>query len=482
MLVETMKKAAEEADIPPARSPWQPALPAFLALTALTASAAPAQAGAGTDTLTIGLADLPEQLAQVPLTLTPDEGNLLIVGSRRSGRTTAAHTIAAASLARGWEVHAISANAEAFADLDGHPGFGTLIGPSQVRLVQRLCHLLAEGTGAGGSAARRRVLIVDDAEALAAFSLPGAVDHPIDTLNATAGSSGLWIVATCLARQAAARWTGHFPVRLALPTTDRTEDLAAGVPTNLAGTRTTPGRVAILRPGVEALGHIAVAIGADAQILAPATAPPTRPLRLRPVPETVGEMPAPRPGWVWLGRGGDFAEPLGLAIKPGHRLGIVGPPGSGRTSLLRLIEAQVEATGERPAVWVEGSDPACWALAYQALAEGAAVLIDNAEDAGPHPGEPPGSGILMMSVATRAANGFGGAGALLRTRPTGVILWSSVPGSAEVFGLRAAEVADPAARLRPGRGILVTGQSTAPIQCAQGADQHLSKVLAHSSN
>jgi S-DNA-T family DNA segregation ATPase FtsK/SpoIIIE len=479
-LVAGIAAAAHRADLPPAPPPWLPPLPPLLALADLRARF-PAPPGAST--IAIGLEDRPERLDQGPLLLDPGRGHVLVVGARNSGRTTSAHTVAAACLARGWEIHALTASPDAFADLTGHPRFGSLVPLADARRCARLLALLQRLPPA--TEPLRRVLVVDDAERLT--PAPGQLDHPLEPLAGAA--DGLWVVATCLARHAGARWTAHFPMRLALPTVDAAEDIAAGVPQALAGMRPTPGRAAVLgAPGVP-LAQIAVAVGSDAALTAAATmslsistsswsapagsgdargpgggADPT-PLRLQAVPSEAGPLPPPRPGWAWIGYGGDDAGPVALPLREGGRVGVVGPPGSGRTSVLRVIADQAEATGRSvDRIDAAGERPGgAWQRAWAALAIGAVAVIDDAELAGPVPGDPPSTGTLVLGLTTRAAAGFAGPGTLLRDRPCGLVLQADEPGSAEAFGVRLAEAIEPGRR--PGLGVAVLGHSVQPVQC-----------------
>jgi len=468
ILVRAIASTAAHQEIGPAPSPWRPELPTSLPLADLgTRSDA-------TGPFAIGLSDIPERLLQQPLLLNPAEGNLLVIGARRSGRTMAARTVAISALARRWHVHVLTSDVDAFGDLTDHPCFGTLASPTQPRLVARLLTLLAEGN----AGVAHTLLVVDDAQALGSMTLPGSLDHPLEAISSA--GEGLWVVATCLARHASARWTAHFPVRLALATVDRTEDVAAGVPPGLAGTRTNPGRVAVLKTGEEHLAQLALATREDAFGLNPDDAagwgeaadptswalPQPSPVRLRPVPEAVACLPDPQPDWLWLGVGGDLGEPLGLALRPGATIGIVGPPGSGRTAVLRAIHDQLVQAGGPPPVWISGQDPDAWTQATETLSDGSVALLDDADQAGTPPTMVPSSGSLIITASTRVAAGFSGIGPVIRAQGLGVLLWSNSASSGDAFGMRQGDVADPGAPKVPGRGVLVTPRDVQPIQCA----------------
>ncbi|MDR0504360.1 MAG: hypothetical protein LBG70_00920, partial [Bifidobacteriaceae bacterium] len=448
-LVISLGQTAQQLNLAPATAPWQPALPNHLALNQLPPGKP--------NELVIGLLDQPETLDQGPLAIKPAGGNLLIVGARRSGRTTAAHTVATAALRQGCQVHVISNNPQAFSDLSKHPCFGSLTDLAQPRLIRRLVEIVSQP----GQAAEQIVLIADDADGLANLIMPGSLDHPLESIKGS-----VWLVATCLARGASARWTGQFPQRLALPTVDRTEDLTAGVPSILAGARSTPGRVAVLTGSTPGLAQIALACPQDLFSSATPITSQTKVPRLRPVPSQVEDLPPAKANWLWLGRGGDFAEPLGLPLGKHGRLGVIGPPGSGRSTALALIAEQFQANNHNVCL-LNGNQANAWQLAFAALENGDAVLFDDAEAAGPNPGEPPANGWLVLATTTRAAGSFTGVGPLLRARPAGLLLWPGTLGSAEALGLRPSDIADPGAEPRPGRGLLVSANQLQPIQVAK---------------
>jgi S-DNA-T family DNA segregation ATPase FtsK/SpoIIIE len=474
-IVRQIVQAAASLGLAPAQPPWRPPLPHAIALGELAGAhggqaegAPPAGEAARAAPLTIGLADSPETLNQFPLRVHPDHGNLLVIGAPRTGRTTAARTVAAAALARGWEVHAVTATPGAFADLTAHPCFGTLVGRDEPRRLARLLRVLRDNpasTGAAGPSGppHPSVLIADDAEALASLPLAGFDDHPLEALGAARAERWPGLVATGLARHAAARWTGHFPARLVLPTIDRSEDVAAGVSSALAGGRVAPGRAVYLRPGVELLAHVATAHAAPA---GGRRAPCPGPLRLAPVPTAVrvSELPAPRPGWAWAGLGGDTAQPVGVPLEPGRLVAVIGPPGSGKTALADLMAAQAVAAGARPER-VDGDSANPWPVIESLLAAGKLVVADNLDRAPGCPPFLPATGTLVATMSTTGAAGFHGPGNLVRARPTAIVLWPETPGSSEAVGVRLAEGLDPRAPRRPGRGIVVNSQAIEPIQC-----------------
>jgi S-DNA-T family DNA segregation ATPase FtsK/SpoIIIE len=412
------------------------------------------------DGIVIGLSDLPETQRQVPLILRPRDGHVLVVGGPRSGRTTTARTVAAAGLERGWAVHVISPSPEVFADLTAHDGFGTLVGPDDPRRLGRLARLLRHGPGPVAGQHGLTVLVVDGSEVLGGMMLPGFEDHPLESLASALPGTSTWIVATCLARHATGRWAGHFPARLVLATIDRTEDITAGVGMSLAGVPRPPGRAIVVRDGTQHLAHIAVTSGAAA---APALAF-VPPIRLAPLPERVSVLPPPRRGWAWFGYGGDDAGPIGIPLAAGRPVGVIGPPGSGRTTVLESIAAQCAESGTEPLVLDAAEHPAAWRTAESALEAGATVIVDNLDQASPAPHALPTTGTLIAALTTGAAGSFHGAGPLLRARPCGIVLMPAVPGSAEAFGVRLTEAVDPRRARKVGFGIVVTSRGIEPVQ------------------
>ena len=95
-LVELMAKAAEEAGIPPGRSPWMEPLPAVVGLDQLP----PGHRGDGPGPVAYGLEDRPaEQSQRAAVFDLADGAHLAVAGAARSGRSTLLRTLAA-SLAR----------------------------------------------------------------------------------------------------------------------------------------------------------------------------------------------------------------------------------------------------------------------------------------------------------------------------------------------------------------------------------------------
>jgi S-DNA-T family DNA segregation ATPase FtsK/SpoIIIE len=479
-IAEALAAMATDSGYRRASPPWLAPLPTRVSLTevrmrgeacvrdasAVDPGSAPCPqpiASDGPEGIVVALADIPEHQRQVPLMLSPQDGNVLAIGAPRSGRTTTARTLAVSALEGGHDVQVVSADPEAFADLTDHSRFGTLVGVDDSRRVARLGRLLRDEPATGDAGARPTVLIVDGAETLATMPLPGFDDHPLEALSTGGNGAGLWLVATCLARHAGGRWAGHFPVRLVLPTIDRVEDVAAGVSTQMAGRRRPPGRAIALRNGEEVMVHVAVADSPPAET-DPRPAGRAQPPRLAPLPELVTDLPPSEPDWLWFGYGGDDAGPIGTPFTEGHPIGIVGPPGSGRTTVLRSIAAQCDDAGTPPLVLDAAEDPGAWRHIEIALARGRTVVADNLDRAIPAPPALPPTGRLVAALTTPAAGSFQGTGPLLRNRPCGIVLMPASHGSAEAFGIRLTEAIDHRRARTTGFGVVVTPRSIVPVQ------------------
>jgi S-DNA-T family DNA segregation ATPase FtsK/SpoIIIE len=472
----------------PAKTPWRPPLPDRVDLGALAATCQ-ADPDSPDRPIILGLADHPAELRQDCLAVPQGQADLLIIGAPGSGRTNAARLIAWQALQRGRPVHVITATESAFADLAEHQHFGTLAPLAEPRLVGRLLSLLRDQPQDPDT-----VLVIDDADCLG--QLPnGPIDgHPLDRWPGTRP----WTIATCTARGATGRWCANFPARLVLPTVERAEDLLLGVPTGLAGPRTTAGRAVWLHRGESGLVQLAAAPTGPAPLPLPApstgpslptaehsgppapvqsdqfdldrraTGPGNSIIRLRPLPRQVRltALPPSRPGAVWLGIGGDEAQALELELLPGQVVGIIGPHASGRTTVLRTIGSQLAASAQ-PHWLADVTEPDPWGAIVAQLAGGKTVLVDDADElAGLPPPALPPDGCLVVVLSTARAIGFSGLAPLLRLRPHGVVLWPETPGGSEVFGVKLNEAFDPRANRRPGFGAHVRRGSVSPVQCA----------------
>ncbi|OLT55292.1 hypothetical protein [Cellulosimicrobium sp. CUA-896] len=416
--------------------------------------------------------------------------------------------VARAALERGWHVHAIGAG---LADLADHPGTGTVVDRTDARRTARLLRLLAghdDGQARPGglpaATGRRTLVVVDDVEAVrAALSALGngaGGDVLADTLADSPVAFALAGSGPTVAGLAA-----HVGVRAVLASRDRHDDVSLGVPTGLAGQGGPPGRAVWLGPGEPVLCQVVLpdddpGVPADA---AAAEQPADAPVRLAAVPERVaGEALPQGAGAVVVGAGGDDAGPVALA--PGGGVLVVGPPGSGRSTTLRLLARHAAAAGalrgviardgsvgdavravagarvtvvrrftpadvtalldevagtvpaaaggERPVVVVDDLDQLAQLCVLEAERLAALCRDDVA--------------LVASSTTASAAMALRGPLAELRALRRGVVLAPAERGSADVFGHELAWLTDPG-RPRAGRGVVVEGARLVPVQVAR---------------
>jgi S-DNA-T family DNA segregation ATPase FtsK/SpoIIIE len=458
-LVEAVAAAAAAAGAAPPPAPWRPPLPRRLELADLVGFA---PAHARPPHVLLGLADLPEAQTQVPLTWDTATGHLAILGGPRSGRTTGALTAAAGLAAAGWPTHVITHEPAAFAALAGLPTLGAVVEAGDADGIAELLATLRAG---------RHALVADAAAELEGLATAGASRPLLEAL--TQGSLAPGAVLALTGPPKASRWLAACPHRLILATPGAVDDLALGVPRDMAGARHIPGRACYLGGGSAWLVQLAVpgAIGAVGQL---ATGPPPvkPPALVLPLPRRVSpeDLPPTSPGGpVWIGLGGAYATPVALTLEPGRPVAIVGPHGSGRsTALLRLHERLQSAAW--PVHFTTPAQGATWHEVLSALTAGAVALVDDLETM-PPPAPPvlPATGTLIASYTTAAAAAFRPPTQLFHAHPRGVVLWSGQAGSSAVFGpgrlgLPAVELVGPRRAEPPGRGRMVVGGQSYPVQ------------------
>jgi S-DNA-T family DNA segregation ATPase FtsK/SpoIIIE len=165
MLVQAMRRAAEDMKIEPQPRPWLPELPEHITLAALHELASssrttvvpgePSPFGAAVEPggelppIAIGIEDLPVIQEQRPVMLDLKTfTHLAILGTARSGRTQALRTLAGALAERyaTAEVHmyAIDAAGGGLSVLDALPHTGAVVGRGDLERIDRLLTRLAE--------------------------------------------------------------------------------------------------------------------------------------------------------------------------------------------------------------------------------------------------------------------------------------------------------------------------------------------------
>ncbi|MDR0591910.1 MAG: hypothetical protein LBG60_01360 [Bifidobacteriaceae bacterium] len=457
-LVKAIAGAAQAVGARPPAAPWRPPLPDLL-------PAARVGWPAGGGAVTIGLADQPDRQSQWPLTWQPSSGHLAILGPPRSGRTTAAVTVAAGLAAAGWDTHVVASRPEAFAALAALPRFGAAVPADQ---PERLGELLSQ---LGGG---RTALVADAAAELESLAIPSLGRSVVDALNQGLLAPGAVLVITAPAK--ASRWLGACAHRLVLPTADPTDALALGLPKEMASSARLPGRACYL--GADAPLMVQIALPPPPEALAarwPGPGPPAvePPVKVLPLPSRVSaeDLPPSSADTVWIGLGGAYGAPLALPVRDGQPIAVVGPSGSGRSTALAGIQRRLDAAGRATQMFGAGA-PRRWADVIGALKPGAVVLVDDLEAVtGPPPTAWPPHGTLVAALNTATASAFRPPAQLFHTNPLGLLLWPSHRGSAAAFGpgVRpgpSLDLAGGAVLEPPGRGRLICGAKTYPVQVA----------------
>jgi S-DNA-T family DNA segregation ATPase FtsK/SpoIIIE len=226
-----------------------------------------------------------------------------------------------------------------------------------------------------------------------------------------------------------------------------------------------------------------------------------------PRPAGTGDLASARPLGrpdlaVPVGLGGDDAGPVRVRLDRGAL--VAGPPGSGRSTALAVLATGLISHGHRVLVVARDGplrvlgerhapDRTCGFDAADLDAVTGAVLdarcdgrpavalvddLDALEQAGPAVAlrltSLTGGGaasrplLLVASAATSAAClSFRGALGGLRAARRGLVLTPQEAGSSEVFGVDLTWDADPARPHDPGRGVVVHGRETTPVQVAR---------------
>ncbi|MGH8862473.1 MAG: FtsK/SpoIIIE domain-containing protein, partial [Jatrophihabitantaceae bacterium] len=331
------------ADLPRPRRPWLPPLPDRLAITDVPAVAAP-------PVVPIGLVDLPDAQAQLPLTIDLSAGGtVLVVGRPRSGRSSALHVTACSAARRlppaDLHVHAIDAGGTALVPLRALPHTGTIATSADgfdvmARLARRIRELAGARRTTNGHGPNV-LLLVDGWDRLVA----GAEEHDggrtVDVLVALmrdAPGTGITVVVAGGRGALTPRLTALVHTRLVLAMSDAGDYAAAGVDRSATLPGGTAGR------GVRAGDGAAfqLALPPDIPDVTPAPVPGPGRIHLRPLPARVNLRDlAAVSDHVTLGVGGDEASALSVDLGAGAaRLLVAGPPRSGRSTLLATILAQ----------------------------------------------------------------------------------------------------------------------------------------------
>ncbi len=490
VLVRAIGQAAALSDIASPHRPWLPPLPGRLdavAIAALPVGAA-------------GLVDVPGEQRRRPLRWSPDGGNLLIVGSRRSGTTTAlTSAVVAACVGRSaGDVHAYVVDArgdDALDALAASPPCAGVVRPHERERLDRMLRRLE------GELDRRRagdarpdrpavVLAVDGLPALRA-----AIDDPLDgtayesLLRIVTEGSSVGIATVMTAERPAAvpaamlgscaeRWVFHL------------DDPADAAPCGVRATA-VPGPVAgrLVVASTRSEAHVAVL---PVELLSASTTGPDRPDPVGVLPADVSGRGLPAgaraaDGDVELVLGVDFETlaPARLAVPDGEHVLVAGPARSGRsTALVRVATSWCDAHSDGTVLVVapsRRSPLASWsgagdlpqvleALAAIPSGDPCLLVVDDAERVDDVGGALAGlagerrSGLLIACAgrpdALRAA--YGHWTTVIRRSRTGVLM----AGCSDVDGDVLGELL-PRRRplpVRPGLGWVVGGGHRALVQ------------------
>ncbi len=488
-LVAAARAAQRDRPAPPPHRPWLPALPARLA---------PLDPEPDTDAVLVGLADHPGEQRREPLRWRPDGGHWLLVGGPRSGRTTAAVTLATTAAAR-WathelHIHAIAAGGR-LRPVAALPNTGTVVGPDDPErldlLLTRLADEVRRRAGAPEPATSPAVLLLVDGWDRAADPdlLGGTVGERLTALLRDGASVGLSAVVTgdrsLVLGRTAALMSETFVLRLA----DPVDAALVGLDRSAVPHDPPPGRAVRVRDGVEI--QFALPHPGPPPPVAASSGRACRPVRVEPLP-TLALPPAPgaAPPWT-LGIGGDDASWVSLdPAVAGRLLLVVGPPGSGRSTALGSLALAAQRAGRRVAVVASRRGPPADLATMRGIVLASphdvadlvaarrahpdlVVLVDDADGLAGSPAEAVLDEIAALvdrddGVVVAAATPAGVLGQVrgvvveAARRQRGLLLAPSGPGDGAVLG-----VAVPRGLpVRPGRGLLVAGGPPVRVQVA----------------
>ena len=480
--VRLLRERAADLAVPSPHRPWRPPLPDRLTVGDLGPASGRDAAGAP---ILLGLVDRPDQQTQVPLSLDLEEaGGWLAVGGPRSGRTSLLRSVLRQAVTRCGadqvHVHVLDLAGGGLAqEAAGFPQVGTTIGTEDalrtVRLVQRLGAEVARRRAAGPDGSPSLLLLVDGVEAVCALlddADPGRGSGDLLRLVRQGGAAGLTCVMTADRAVPGGRLAAAVRQRLVLPLPDRADYAVAGIAPSAVPSERPPGRALV---GEDA-DSCQLALPPPAPSPAAQVGPAPAPLRVvdlpaDPVLATRGDAARLR---LPLGPGGDEGAALAVDLARSGGLLVVGPPGSGRTTTLDALAAELLAAGVPvlrvdPAASTDERRVTAW---LDQVAGGPAVVW--ADDVGA-PGEWPalaalptvgsGAGVALLAAgsAGQLSTWFQGpVGALRRTR-TGLLLTPG-PGDADVLGTRLPRTPVP---VRPGSGWLVEAGVPTRVQVAR---------------
>lgn len=368
-IVRTMIDAAKEAGIPAPRRPWLDDLTTTIDLTSLPIE--------GDAKVLLGLADLPEQQAQLPAYFLPDrDGSIIVYGASGSGKSTLLKTIGAGVGMRPElglaEVYGLDFGSGSLRALERLPHVGSVIDGDDAERLQRLLRsinremdrrakLLAGAQAANLSEYREQtdpsmtrvfVLIDNFPEFRKDWEIPSArspfyrMFMRIITEGRNLGVHA--VIAADRAGSIGGNVTGNVSRKIVLRLADQNGYMYLGVARDVLDETSPAGRA--LLDGAEM--QVAV-IGGTANSAEQAEVLDRLGKELRatgvqdveeigalPVSVAQSSMPASVDGMPVFGVAEDTLAPRGF--DPVGTFAVVGPPQSGRTNTLRALVAAIE--------------------------------------------------------------------------------------------------------------------------------------------
>ncbi|HTW19172.1 MAG TPA: FtsK/SpoIIIE domain-containing protein [Mycobacteriales bacterium] len=501
VLVAAAAELATELDLRTPTPPWRPPLPPVLPLASLGSAAAGDADEGDTEQVRWGLVDLPAEGQQRALTFDLGRGsNLVIAGTARSGRTTAARAIALAATGRRSpeQLHlwAVDATGD-LADLALLPHCGAVLsGREHDRLELLLDHLsaaVAERRRTGRPDQPVLMLLIDSWESVCAAADrrdPGRIADRLLRLAADGPAAGLHLVTTTERAGLTGRLAAAGAERIVLRPADPSDLALVGLHSRDMPRELPPGRG--YRASDLALIQVARPDDADLARAADWPRPRSGARRFDPLPDRLPLAVVQSPvGAVGLGvRAGDLAAVCLRPAELGAGFLVAGPPGAGRSSALALIAAQLPdrpvivcapagspvldrpeviplpmddpdpiaridaatGSGRRPHLLVDDVDR----LENEALRAHIERWISSAAD--------PEQVIVLAGITEAMAVAFRGPVAQARRRRCGLLLCPMGPHDADLFGARLPPASggdDP-----PGRGWLLQRGRAVGLQLA----------------
>jgi S-DNA-T family DNA segregation ATPase FtsK/SpoIIIE len=527
LLVDACVAAAEQLGVPRQLSPWLPPLAGVVSLDDLPVSVDPVAGRPGrVAPLVFGVCDVPHAQGRRPLALDLDAStHLMVLGSPRSGRTTALRTIAGAlartASANDVHLYAVDPGGAGLGALAGLPHTGAVVARDQPERLDRVLAFLAAevarrqallaAAGHAGITEQRAgslpadrlphlLLLLDRWEAFVSTYQDIDAGRLVDLmyrLLREGPSAGLHVVLTADRSGLVGRVSSMVEDRLVLRLADPGDYAGAGVPARLVPAQLPPGRgwalsggplaaqVALLTEDASGPGQTEALRRLSAQVAAPSVCRPRR-VEVLPTRVPLASLPRSSGSRVVLGLGGDELAPVEVDLADDGFL-VAGPPRSGRSSALLTMTAQLRSAGSRVVAIAPRPSPlrslpgcltdgdASYDLEALLRSGPTALVIDDAEllvDSALAPlleravreMRDTGSLVLVGGTTDELVTGYRGFVVELRRSKTGVLLSPQGPADGDLLGVRLSRAVG--GEIRPGRGLLCRRGSTEALQLA----------------